>query len=106
MGVKRLEALQFTNSFARQPDHFYQRLNMTPLDGAHLAAFNSQAAALLDLHPEEAGREDLHTFFNGEKLLTGSEPLAAIYAGHQFGHFVPQLGDGRAILLGEVTNAA
>jgi uncharacterized protein YdiU (UPF0061 family) len=104
--MKRLEELNFSNSFARLPEHFYQRLQVTPLQGAHLAAFNQQAAKLLDLHPDEAGRDDLHALFNGEKALPGSEPLAAIYAGHQFGQFVPQLGDGRAILLGEVTNQA
>jgi uncharacterized protein YdiU (UPF0061 family) len=104
--MKRLEELLFSNSFARLPEAFYQRLEVTPLQGAHLAAFNCAAAQLIDLHPEEAQRDDLHAFFNGEKPLPGSEPLAAIYAGHQFGQLVPQLGDGRAILLGEVTNEA
>jgi uncharacterized protein YdiU (UPF0061 family) len=104
--MKRLEELHFSNSFARLPEGFFQRLAVTPLQGAHLAAFNPQAAGLIDLHPDEALRDDFHTFFNGEKPLPGSEPLAAIYAGHQFGQLVPQLGDGRAILLGEVTNAA
>ncbi len=100
------ESLNFSNSFARLPEHFYQRLAVTPLEGAHLAAFNREAARLIDLHPQEAERTDFIAFFNGEKELPGSEPLAAIYAGHQFGHFVPQLGDGRAILLGEVMNEA
>jgi uncharacterized protein YdiU (UPF0061 family) len=104
--MKRLEELHFSNSFARLPAAFYQRLEVTPLQGAHLAAFNSAAARLIDLHPDEEQRHDLHAFFNGEKRLPGSEPLAAIYAGHQFGQLVPQLGDGRAILLGEVTNEA
>ncbi len=104
--MKRLEQLHFSNSFARLPGDFHQRLAVTPLEGAHLAAFNHEAARLLDLHPDEAKREDLSALFNGEKPLPGSEPLAAIYAGHQFGHYVPQLGDGRAILLGEVTNEA
>ncbi len=105
-GMKRFEDLQFSNSFARLPDRFYQRLEVTPLHKAHLAVYNRQAAELLDLHPDEAQRDDLHALFNGEKELPGSEPLAAIYAGHQFGHLTAQLGDGRAILLGEVTNAA
>ena len=105
-GMKRLDELPFSNSFARLPEGFYQRLAVTPLQGAHLAAFNPQAAELLDLHPDEAQREDLAALFNGDRALPGSEPLAAIYAGHQFGQFVPQLGDGRAILLGEVMNQA
>ncbi|MEN8169756.1 MAG: protein adenylyltransferase SelO [Pseudomonadota bacterium] len=104
--MKRVEELQLSNSFARLPEIFYQRLPVTPLRGAHLVAFNSEAARLIDLHPGEAKREDFHAFFNGEKELPGSEPLATIYAGHQFGQLVPQLGDGRAILLGEVTNEA
>jgi uncharacterized protein YdiU (UPF0061 family) len=104
--MKTLEELQFSNSFARLPEIFYQRLRVTPLHHAHLAAFNHEAARLIDLDPDEAKRDDFHTFFNGEKILHGSEPLAAIYAGHQFGQFVPQLGDGRAILLGEITNQA
>ena len=104
--MKRLEDLTFSNSFARLPEGFFQRLEVSPLQGAHLAMFNHQAATLLDLHPDEAQREDLHAFFNGEKELPGYEPLAAIYAGHQFGHLTPQLGDGRAILLGEVMNQA
>jgi uncharacterized protein YdiU (UPF0061 family) len=105
-GMKRLEDLHFSNSFARLPEAFFQRLEVTPLHRAHLAVFNQQAAALLDLHPDEAQREDLAALFNGEKPLPGYQPLAAIYAGHQFGHLTPQLGDGRAILLGEVTNEA
>ena len=104
--MKRLEDLQFSNSFARLPEAFFQRLEVTPLQRAHLAVFNQQAAELLNLHPDEAQRKDLAAFFNGEKPLPGYEPLAAIYAGHQFGHLTPQLGDGRAILLGEVTNEA
>ncbi len=104
--MKPIETLNFTNSFARLPEDFYQRLEVTPLQEAHLAAFNSEAAKLINLHPDEARRDDFPAFFNGEKRLPGSEPLAAIYAGHQFGHLTPQLGDGRAILLGEVMNEA
>jgi uncharacterized protein YdiU (UPF0061 family) len=51
-------------------------------------------------------RADFAEYFIGNRLLPGSDPLAMLYAGHQFGHFVPQLGDGRAILLGEVKNRA
>ncbi|GIT72653.1 MAG: hypothetical protein Ct9H300mP28_24670 [Pseudomonadota bacterium] len=50
--------------------------------------------------------EDWVSIFSGNRILPGAEPLAMVYAGHQFGHFVPQLGDGRAILLGEVIDSS
>jgi serine/tyrosine/threonine adenylyltransferase len=65
-----------------------------------------QALALLDLDADELRRPELIETLAGNQLLPGMEAIAALYAGHQFGHYVPQLGDGRAILLGEVKNAA
>ncbi len=102
--MKTLEQLQFSNSFAQLPEDFYQRLAPTPLEQSHLIAFNPQAADLLDLPSKQAQRPEFVRYFAGHQPLPGSAPLAMLYAGHQFGHFVPQLGDGRAILLGEVTN--
>jgi len=102
--MKTLEQLQFDNSFARLPDGFHTRLAPTPLPEPYLVSFNPDAAALLDLEMEQAKRQDFAEYFVGNRLLPGSEPLAAVYAGHQFGFYVPQLGDGRAILLGEVKN--
>lgn len=67
--------------------------------------FNSEAARLIDLDPEEVKNPDFIFYFSGRKLLPGSEPVSMVYAGHQFGTYVPQLGDGRAILLGEVRNS-
>ncbi|MBI1173915.1 MAG: YdiU family protein [Sideroxydans sp.] len=101
-----LEQLNFDNSFARLPDAFHTRLNPTPLPDPYLVSFNADAAALLDLSAEQAGRPDFVEYFIGNRLLPGSEPLAMLYSGHQFGYYVPQLGDGRAILLGEVKNRA
>ncbi len=98
-------ALRFDNSFARLPEYFYQRVRPQPLHNTHLAGFSPEAAALLDLPPESLRRPEFVKYFAGAELLPGMEPLAALYAGHQFGHYVPQLGDGRAILLGEVINA-
>ena len=69
-----------------------------------LVHFNHQAAKLLDLHPDTPLDTDFTQIFTGKKLLDNSEPLAMLYAGYQFGHFVPQLGDGHAVLLGETTN--
>ena len=99
-----LEQLSFSNSFGRLPEAFHGRLQPTPLDGAHLASFNAAAAALIDLDPGEAGRAKFVDCLNGRHPLPGADPIAMLYAGHQFGHYVEQLGDGRAIILGEVLN--
>jgi len=103
--LSTLETLRFENTYARLPEAFYRRVEPTPLVKPHLVSFNPAAAELLGLDPREAERPEFVEYFSGNKLLPGSEPLAARYAGHQFGTFVPQLGDGRAILLGEVAGA-
>jgi uncharacterized protein YdiU (UPF0061 family) len=102
---RTLEDLRFTNSFAQLPDVFFERRTPTGIPAAVLAAFNPDAAALIDLQPGQASRDAFVRLASGIELLPGMEPVAAIYAGHQFGSFVPQLGDGRAILLGEIANA-
>jgi serine/tyrosine/threonine adenylyltransferase len=96
-----LETLRFDNTFARLPGAFYRRVNPTPLPSPYLVSFNAAAAELIGLDPREAERPEFVEYFSGNRLLPSSEPVSAIYAGHQFGTFVPQLGDGRAILLGE-----
>ncbi len=103
---RTLDELRFDNSFARLPQAFYERRQPTGLTHPHSIAFSADAAALIDLGPEESRRPEFVALASGNALGAGMEPLAAIYAGHQFGTFVPQLGDGRAILLGEVVNAA
>jgi len=100
-----LETLPFDNSYARLPSAFHARLAPTPLSEPYLVSFNESAARLLDLDPAQSLRPEFLAYFSGEKILPGAQPLAMLYAGHQFGHYVPQLGDGRAILLGEVLNA-
>ncbi len=102
--MKTLEQLQFDNTYARLPAAFHARLDPTPLGSPHLASFNPRAAELIDLHPDQAARPEFVDYLSGARKLPGSEPLAMLYAGHQFGRYVPQLGDGRAILLGEVRN--
>ena len=104
--MKQLQDLRFTNSFASLPEGFYTRLRPSPLPDPYLIAANPAALGLIDLdHPKSQSPEFLQVFSGGDRLA-GMDPLAALYAGHQFGHWVQQLGDGRAILLGEVTNAA
>src|SRR5438128_12581971 len=103
MTKRRLETLSFDNSYARLPDTFYAKLNPAPFsEPPHLVSFNPAAAELIDLDPDEARRPEFAAVFGGSMLAPGMEPLAMVYAGHQFGVYVPQLGDGRAILLGEV----
>ena len=103
--MNTLEQLNFNNTFARLPKNFHSRVLPTPLDRPYLVSFNPAAALLIDLSLTESGREEFVQSFIGNSLLPGSDPLSMLYAGHQFGHFVPQLGDGRAILLGEVKNS-
>src|SRR5881296_724297 len=102
--LRTLETLQFDNTFARLPEVFYAKVMPTPLKNPCLVAFNPDAAALLDLDPEEAKRPEFAGCFAGHYLPPGTEPLAMVYAGHQFGAYVSRLGDGRATLLGEVRN--
>ncbi|HEX8127685.1 MAG TPA: YdiU family protein [Pyrinomonadaceae bacterium] len=103
--MRKLNELAFDNTYARLPTAFYSKVSPTPLPDPYLVSFNPAAAELIDLDPREAARPDFAEYFGGGRLLPGAEPLAMLYAGHQFGSYVPQLGDGRAILLGEVRNA-
>jgi uncharacterized protein YdiU (UPF0061 family) len=104
--MNKLEQLSFENTYARLPDNFHSRLYPTPLPNPYLVSFNASAARLIDLDSAEMSRADFAEYFIGNRLLPGAEPLSMLYAGHQFGQFVPQLGDGRAILLGEIRNRA
>ncbi|WP_422473236.1 protein adenylyltransferase SelO [Endozoicomonas sp. ALB032] len=99
-----LDQLNFNNRFGQLPDVFYTRLQATPLDNPKLVAVSQPAADLLDLELSDTCKEQLTQVAGGLKTLKGSDPLAMIYSGHQFGSYNPQLGDGRGLLLGEVTN--
>ncbi|MDF0664508.1 MAG: YdiU family protein [Nitrospira sp.] len=102
---RTLETLSFDNTYARLPDAFYARLNPTPFSAPpYLVHANQAAAELIDLDPTQLTRPEFTALFGGSALAPGMEPLAMLYSGHQFGVYVPQLGDGRAILLGEVKN--
>src|SRR6202167_4916175 len=93
----------FENTYARLPERFYRRLNPTPVAAPRLIKVNVELARSLGLDPDGVASEGGVEILSGNRLAEGSEPLAIAYAGHQFGQFVPQLGDGRANLLGEVT---
>jgi serine/tyrosine/threonine adenylyltransferase len=102
MARRTLETLVFDNTYARLPQAFYARLNPTPFASLpYLVHANPVAAELIDLDPEQFERSEFAELFGGKALAPGMGPLAMLYSGHQFGVYVPQLGDGRAILLGE-----
>lgn len=92
----------FGNTYARLPEHFYARVNPTPVATPRLVKVNLKLARDLGLDPDALASAEGVAILAGNLVAVGSEPLAIAYAGHQFGHFVPQLGDGRANLLGEV----
>jgi uncharacterized protein YdiU (UPF0061 family) len=104
--MPKLESLSFDNGFARLPEAYYSRVCPTPVADPYLVCYSPEALALLDLDASEITRPELIQTLAGNQLLPGMDAIAALYAGHQFGHYVPQLGDGRAILLGEVKNTA
>ncbi|MEM8578264.1 MAG: YdiU family protein [Pseudomonadota bacterium] len=89
--------IAFDNSYAALPGAFYTRQDPAPVRGARMLAWNAPLAAALGI--EGAPQVDV---FAGNAVPDGADPLAQLYAGHQFGTYNPQLGDGRAILLGEV----
>jgi len=94
----------FDNSYARLPDRFYARLEPTPVSAPRLVKLNHTLALELGLNPEDLTTPEGVAMLAGNHVAPGSEPIALAYAGHQFGNFVPQLGDGRALLLGEVVD--
>ncbi len=94
--------IAFDNSYARLPDRFHVRMAPEPVPEPRLLALNAPLATALGLDPDALRSPEGVAMLAGNALPDGAEPLAQAYAGHQFGGFVPQLGDGRALLLGEV----
>ncbi|MGA9573868.1 MAG: YdiU family protein, partial [Lysobacterales bacterium] len=94
--------LPFDNSYARLGERFYTRQAPVPVSGPGLIRVNHPLARQLGLDPQWLESKQGVDFIAGNYIAGGSEPLATVYAGHQFGGWNPQLGDGRAILLGEV----
>ncbi len=93
----------FNNTYARLPDYFYSRTNPQPVKQPALICLNQALASELNLPTEWLKEAEQVAVFGGNRIPERAEPLAMAYAGHQFGHFNPQLGDGRAILLGELS---
>ncbi len=92
----------FDNTYARLPERFYATVRPVAVAAPRLVKFNGELAELLGLDAEALSGPEGVEVLAGNRIAIGSEPVALAYAGHQFGHFVPQLGDGRANLLGEV----
>jgi hypothetical protein len=94
----------FDNSYSRLPERLFARVSPAPAPAPRLLQLNRPLAEELGLDPEQlVGNEGLE-ILSGNRIAPGSDPIAMAYAGHQFGNWVPQLGDGRAILIGEVVD--
>ncbi len=94
--------IAFASRYASLPEHFFARLAPAPVVGPRLIRFNEALARQLGLETAGLDAGQLAQIFSGNLVPGGARPIAMAYAGHQFGQFVPQLGDGRAILLGEM----
>lgn len=94
--------IRFDNSYARLPERFYSHQAPAAVSEPKLIRINHPLAEELGISGSVLGQPESVRALAGSAVFEGSEPLAQAYAGHQFGGFVPQLGDGRALLLGEV----
>ncbi|WP_029583554.1 YdiU family protein [Bradyrhizobium sp. URHD0069] len=95
----------FEHTYAALPANFFARVSPTPVTAPRLIKLNRPLAVHLGLDPDRLSSPEGTEILAGKRIPEGADPIAMAYAGHQFGHFVPQLGDGRAILLGEVIDA-
>jgi serine/tyrosine/threonine adenylyltransferase len=99
-----MKHIPFDNSYAALPDRFFARVEPTPVTSPRLVKLNRPLAERLKLDADWLASADGVGFLSGQTVPGGADPIATAYAGHQFGNFVPQLGDGRAILLGELVD--
>ena len=98
----KLNELKLTNPYLELPAECYDRVAPSPLVKPYLIHANTDVAKILNIDESELQTEDFVKFLNGEHEVEGSDTFAMCYAGHQFGHFVPRLGDGRAINIGTI----
>ncbi len=99
-----MKKIPFNNQYATLGPSFYEKTNPSPVANPALIKLNEDLVAELGLSVESLNEAEIAEIFSGNRIPEGAEPLAMAYAGHQFGHYNPQLGDGRAILLGEISN--
>ena len=103
-GSREIETIPFTHSYAELPGAFHAEVEPTPVREPRLVALNRELAEELGLDPEALESPEGILMLAGNAVPATARPVALAYAGHQFGGWVPQLGDGRAILLGELTH--
>ncbi|OAN18034.1 hypothetical protein A3K86_03700 [Photobacterium jeanii] len=103
--ARSLEQLTVNNTFAQLPTSLYTRVNPQPLSDPFLVSVNPQVSDMLELDVQVAASQDFIELFTGNRTLPQFEPLAMKYTGHQFGQYNPDLGDGRGLLMGEVTTS-
>jgi len=100
----KLNEIKLTNPYLHLSGECYERVAPDPLDNTHLIHANKYMADTLNIDVSELNTENFVKLINGEYKLEGSDTFAMCYAGHQFGYFVPRLGDGRAINIGTIDN--
>lgn len=97
--------MKFQNTYETLPNNFFADSTPAVFSNPALLAYNEELAEELGIDLKKYSEKELAEIFSGQKLLEGSRTISMVYAAHQFGGFVPQLGDGRAMLLGEVVNS-
>ena len=98
--------MKFSNSYSDLGDAFYQRVSPTPVSNPELLLWNHSLAKKLNIEASLQNDPSLAAqYFSGNQLLDGADSMALAYSGHQFGHWAGQLGDGRAINLGELVTS-
>jgi len=101
-GTERRPFFRFSNTYTNLPERFYARIAPAVVTRPQLVKLNVPLALALNLDPDLLRSPEGVEVLAGNRVTEGSDPMALAYAGHQFGQFVPSLGDGRANLLGEV----
>lgn len=103
--MKKITELIFNNTYRNLPEEFYHIVNPKPFENPFLISINPEMASEIELDISSTDEDELAEYLSGKKLIPGSKPIALYYTGHQFGVYNPHIGDGRAILLGEVENS-
>jgi serine/tyrosine/threonine adenylyltransferase len=98
------QIVKFDNTYSKLPGMFYEKIQPEKVPSPELIKFNNSLGDSLMINLKNRNNVEKANIFSGNSILDGSDPIAQVYAGHQFGHFVTRLGDGRAVLLGEVIN--
>ena len=103
--MTKINELEFNNTYRKLPEEFYHIVNPKPFENPFLICINPEMAKEIELDTTGIDETELAEYLSGKRLIPGSEPIAQYYTGHQFGVYNPHIGDGRAILLGEVLNS-